>query len=159
MFNVVNRTQSKSRILGSSGGPRSHRAASRARRREDSNGKKTLLWIDDYQPGLTAYKTIFEACGYSVLTASSGRNGLRMLKSGPDAVVVDYEMPEMNGGEVAREIRRRRRDLPIIMFSGSTSIPRDVKHLVSAFCDKASPPALLMSAIEHAVAPAAHPPH
>jgi CheY-like chemotaxis protein len=113
---------------------------------------KTLLWIDDYQPGLTAYKHIFEAHGYRVLTASSGSLGLRLLQSHrADAVVVDYEMPDMDGGEVASEIRRRQGDLPIVMLSASTSVPYHVRQLVDAFCDKADSPTLLIAAIEGAL--------
>jgi len=133
-------------------GSRRRAGKSRANENRDHNSRKTLVWIDDYQPGLKAYKNIFEAFGYSVLTASSGRLGLRLLDAHPaDAVVVDYEMPEMDGGQVALEIRRKRGDLPIVMFSGSTTVPAHIRGLVNAFCDKAGSPTLLMSAIEHLV--------
>jgi len=60
------------------------------------------VWIDDYEPGLAVYKAIFETFGFQVLTASGGRSGLDLVASQPvDAVVVDYDMPEMDGEAVA----------------------------------------------------------
>lgn len=54
----------------------------------------TLLCIDDQKPALKIRKIFLEAQGYKVLTASSGREGLALLKSNPvDAVILDYRMP------------------------------------------------------------------
>jgi CheY-like chemotaxis protein len=99
---------------------------------------KTLLWIDDYEPGLALYKAVFEGFGFNVLTASGGRKGLDLAASHDfDAVVVDYEMPEMDGGEVAAELKSSCPDLPIVMFTGSDAISHRARNLVDAVCDKA----------------------
>ena len=59
-----------------------------------------LLCIDDDVQSLEIRKIVFEASGYRVLTASSGADGLRLFRSYPvDAVVLDYHMPEMDGGK------------------------------------------------------------
>jgi CheY-like chemotaxis protein len=48
-----------------------------------------------------------------------------------DAVLLDYEMPEMNGHDVAVEIRRMRPTTPVVMFSAS-EIPAETHKLVDA---------------------------
>lgn len=62
-----------------------------------------------------------------------------LLASGPvDAVVVDYEMPEMNGGELAAAIRLRNPFTPIVMFSGTADIPANALPRVDGFVEKNS---------------------
>ncbi len=64
--------------------------------------QKTLLCVDDNQSSLKICKMILEDFGYKVLTASSGREGLEIFASSAiDAVILDYQMPEMNGELVA----------------------------------------------------------
>jgi CheY-like chemotaxis protein len=109
---------------------------------------KTLLWIDDYQPGLTVYKAVFERLGFRVLTASCGKLGLELVDSNPvNAVIVDYEMPEMDGEAVATSIKNSRPELPVILFSGSSLVPSRVKNVVDAVCDKARSRDELLAAI------------
>jgi len=62
-------------------------------------------------------KTLFERRGYKVLTAASARQGLRIVAACTvAAVVVDYHMPEMNGHEVAIEIKRLKPQIPIVFL-------------------------------------------
>lgn len=99
---------------------------------------KTLVWIDDYEPALALYKTLFELSGFQVLTASQGIVGLELIANNHvDAVVTDYEMPGMNGEAVATLIKQTQPNLPVIMFSGSSRIPHHANDVVDAFCDKA----------------------
>src|SRR3954469_15718258 len=103
-----------------------------------STPPKTLVWIDDYGPGLPVYQALAESLGFRVLTASSGKTGLELVASHRvDAVVVDYEMPVMNGEAVAKLIKSNWPQLPVILFSGSSLLPSRVKHVVDAVCDKA----------------------
>ena len=100
--------------------------------------RPTLVWIDDYEPGLAVYKAIFETFGFTVLTASRGRSGLDLVATQPvDAVIVDYDMPEMDGEAVAASIKFSRPDLPVVMFTGNTAVPARVNDVVDAICDKA----------------------
>lgn len=111
--------------------------------------KKTLLCIDDYPDGLKIRKAFLETFGFVVLTAEGGRTGLAVLEhSAVDAVLLDYRMPEMNGGEVAKIIREKIGALPILMLSGYTSeIPEDVLHLIDAFVPKGASPLQLLEKI------------
>ena len=64
-----------------------------------------------------------------------------------DAVLLDYQMPEMNGHELAREIRRLRPETPIIMFSGNEIIPEETLQLVDASVPKTEAVGELLSAV------------
>jgi signal transduction histidine kinase len=57
--------------------------------------------------------------GFDVAEASNGFSALKELETRiPDALVVDYAMPGMNGDEVARRARAKQNDLPVIFCSG-----------------------------------------
>jgi CheY-like chemotaxis protein len=112
------------------------------------NTKATLLWIDDFQVGLEMYRAMFERLGYRVLTASSGEMGIRVAASRHvDLVVTDYEMPGMNGEAVALALKALKPDVPVILFSGSTTLSDRALHLVDACCDKAGSREELLAAI------------
>jgi DNA-binding NtrC family response regulator len=99
-----------------------------------------LLWIDDYEPALAAYRAIFEKLGFRVITAFRPSIGLHLAASQRvDAVITDYEMLEMNGAAVAAELKSRYPRLPVILFTAATSLPSQVRQLADACCDKAEP--------------------
>lgn len=85
-------------------------------------GKKaatnTILCIDDEQSALQLRQALLQSAGYKVLAAKSGKAGIQAFKSEPvDAVVLDYWMADMNGMQVAREIRKLNTTIPIIILS------------------------------------------
>ncbi|MGO9208941.1 MAG: two-component system response regulator [Terriglobales bacterium] len=113
-----------------------------------SSNKKLILCIDDYKQGLYARRLILETAGYDVITASNGRIGLRLLLSHTvHIVILDYRMPEMNGGAVACEIRRTHPLLPIIMLSGQIGVSKRASSAVDAFISKGQPPAVLLGCL------------
>ncbi len=70
---------------------------------------KTVLCIDDSQMLLMVYKQMLADYGYKVLLASSGSEGLKILKHRAiDCIVLDYHMPEMDGPSVIQGRRRLR---------------------------------------------------
>ena len=103
-----------------------------------SEPRATLLWIDDFQPGLAMYKAMFENLGFEVLTAPSGAAGLRLAATHDiDLVITDYEMPDLDGASVAAAVKASKPSTPIILFSGSILVPPRVRRVVDACCDKA----------------------
>jgi CheY-like chemotaxis protein len=87
----------------------------------------TILCIDDEGLGLKIRRTVLERAGYRVLTAEDGPTGLSLFREQEvDGVVLDYYMPEMDGGVVAETMRRERPSVPIMLLSASrpTSICR-----------------------------------
>ncbi|MFZ0772138.1 MAG: response regulator [Candidatus Sulfotelmatobacter sp.] len=96
-----------------------------------------VLCIDDSEDVLECEKSFLESFGYTVLTAASGDKGLELASMhSVDVVIVDYFMPEMNGQEVAIEMRRVRPLAPIILLTGAADIPEQALKLVDAFVAK-----------------------
>ena len=96
-----------------------------------------LLCIDDNEDVLECEKSFLETFGYTVLTAPSGGKGLELASiHSVDVVIVDYFMPEMNGAEVAIEMKRLRPQAPIIMLSGAVDVPEQALKWVDAFIAK-----------------------
>ena len=78
----------------------------------------TVLCIDDEQTALQLRQNLLESAGYKVLGAKSGALGIKTFKNHPvDAVILDYWMADMNGLQVAREIRKLNSAIPIIILS------------------------------------------
>jgi two-component system, cell cycle sensor histidine kinase and response regulator CckA len=107
-----------------------------------------VLCIDDNQNVLECEKAFLETFGYTVLTAPSGGKGLELASIHPvDVVIVDYFMPEMNGHEVAIEMRRLRPQAGIIMLSAAVDVPEQALRLVDAFIAKDRVASQLLPAI------------
>ena len=97
----------------------------------------TILCIDDDDGALSYHRALLERCGYEVLTAASARQGLQLAEVCPvAAVVVDYQMPEMYGNEVASRIKRMRPQVPVVMVSSDDQIPEQALSVVDAFVPK-----------------------
>jgi len=111
--------------------------------------QKSLLCVDDNQSSLNICKIILEDFGYKVLTASSAREGLEVFASNEiDAVILDYQMPEMNGELVAAEMKRTKPRVPILMLSGWVSLPESALLLVDEFVSKGDPVEFMLLAIQ-----------
>lgn len=83
------------------------------------DGKYTVLIIDDSGLVLRSMKDILQS-EYEVKIAISGKLGLKLIPEvRPDVVLLDYEMPVMNGSEVFDEIRKlpEGKELPIIFLT------------------------------------------
>jgi CheY-like chemotaxis protein len=114
------------------------RSATVAKKRPVCSSRPTLLWVDDFQPGLALYRSMFEGLGFKVLTATSGKQGLKLAGENPvDVVVTDYEMPGMNGEALAMAVKAIKPRVPVVLFSGSTLVPLSARRIIDAFCDKA----------------------
>jgi len=114
--------------------------------------KKTLLCIDDELIGLKIRKLILERSGYEVLTAEDGPRGLELFRSQDvHGVVLDYFMPGMDGGIVAREMKGINPRIPILMLSAYFSLPEHALDHVDAFVTKGQSPEILLNKIRQLV--------
>ena len=109
--------------------------------------KKVILCVDDEENSLLLRKLVLEKAGYDVITASSAEQALGVVFSGRiDIVLSDQLMPGSTGTELARQIKARRPDLPIILFSGVNEIPADA-DCADLFLSKVEGPAILCEKI------------
>jgi DNA-binding response OmpR family regulator len=77
-----------------------------------------ILVIEDDLSILTGLSMNLRFEGYEVLQAQDGEQGLRMaLDAYPDLVILDVMMPQLNGYEVLKELRRRGHDVPVVVLS------------------------------------------
>jgi CheY-like chemotaxis protein len=112
------------------------------------SGRKTILCIDDDDGILDYERALLERRGFSVVTAASARQGIQIAAAcALAAVIVDYHMPEMNGHEVATEIRRLRPHTPIVMVSSDEEIAEYALKVVDAFVSKNEAPSRLLPVI------------
>ena len=79
---------------------------------------KRVLVVDDEPNIVDILRFNLEREGYEVLTAEDGVQGLEMARSSdPDLILLDVMMPEMDGFQVCREIRKADKLTPIIMLT------------------------------------------
>ncbi|MES2394261.1 MAG: response regulator [Acidobacteriota bacterium] len=104
-----------------------------------------VLCVDDEKVGLQVRRMLLERSGYKVLTAHDGASGLQLFESNPiEAVVLDYAMPGMHGGEVAALMRQRKPHVPILLLSAYLGLPPEITRLVNVYMTKGEgAPALL----------------
>ncbi|MFB3816777.1 MAG: GAF domain-containing protein [Candidatus Methylomirabilales bacterium] len=92
---------------------------------------RRVLLIDDDPTVRETLACLLRAAGQHVLEADGGRAGLARLAAEPvDLVLTDLGMPEVTGWDVAREVKGRRPDLPVIVLTGwgdqaAAEMPRD----------------------------------
>ncbi|MFZ0289949.1 MAG: response regulator [Candidatus Sulfotelmatobacter sp.] len=111
--------------------------------------KATILCIDDHLNGLIGRKMFLENHGYEVLEATGGDEGLKLFKShSVDAVVLDYQMPGMNGDVVATKMKRAKSHVPIMLLSAYGPLPTSKLEAVDTFLSKSQPPQILLSTLQ-----------
>lgn len=85
-----------------------------------------ILIIDDEPHILLMLKKMLERVGYEIEIATNGVEGIKLFKeSGSDMVITDIIMPEKEGLETIREMRRIKSDLKIIAMSGGGKVSAD----------------------------------
>ena len=103
----------------------------------DSTQGRAVLCVDDEAVGLQVRKILLEREGYRVLTASNGADGLSLFQQNQiHAVVLDYSMPGMDGGQVAAAMRQSNPKIPILLLSAYVSLPEEVLGHVDRYLTK-----------------------
>jgi DNA-binding NtrC family response regulator len=105
--------------------------------------KKKVLLVDDEADFQMLMSKVLDSWGYEVLTASNGDEALEIFKAeNPRALILDYVMPDINGIDLLKKIRKIDTRVPAIMFTAKPSVKaiEDSKHLnIVAFIPKISP--------------------
>jgi CheY-like chemotaxis protein len=113
-----------------------------------------VLCIDDELVGLQVRKILLERAGYRVLTASDGVSGLAIFSVEPvEAVVLDYSMPGMHGGEIAIRMRQTKPQVPILLLSAYMGLPVEVTTLVDLYMTKGEGAPVLLEKLSSLLQP------
>ena len=89
--------------------------------RENTESKKTILWVDDEEVALEVWSQMLQKLGYTVLQARYGREALEIFEKSKNRislVILDMRMPGMNGCEVYDRLKKIQPEAKIILVSG-----------------------------------------
>ena len=113
-----------------------------------------ILCIDDDPQSLKVRGILLESIGYKVLSEPSAERGLRTFRDhAVDAVLMDYQMPGMSGGEAALEMKRMRPGTPVLIMSALPWLPDSApKEAIDGFIQKGESLGVLSDRIERALA-------
>jgi DNA-binding NtrC family response regulator len=115
-----------------------------------------ILVVDDVAALAEQYAYDLKRIGaHEVVTANDGARALALLEAGGlDCVILDLEMPGMDGFAVLRQLRHRGDETPVIVYTGTGDYERcisAVKLGAAGFIDKAEPMERVEQEVEHAI--------
>lgn len=88
---------------------------------------KTILLVDDDESIQLLYREEFKEAGYEVVSVYNGGEALDTFKEvGPDLVILDIQMPGLNGIEVLRQIKMVDSAVPVILNSAYHEYKQDL---------------------------------
>lgn len=88
---------------------------------------KKILIVDDEESIQLLYREEFTDEGYSVISAVNGEEALEKFRSDqPDLVILDIQMPGMNGIEVLRQMKMINAATPVILSSAYQEYKQDL---------------------------------
>jgi two-component system NtrC family response regulator len=101
----------------------------------------TVLIVDDEKNYLVVLEELLTEEGYEVLTASSGKEALELMREVPiQTVLTDIKMPEMNGIELMEEIRNLDSGLPVILMTAYAEVNQAVEAMKKGALDHIQKP-------------------
>ncbi|HEY2850997.1 MAG TPA: response regulator, partial [Gemmatimonadaceae bacterium] len=115
-----------------------------------------ILVVDDVAALAEQYAYDLKRLGaHEVTVASNGPAALKLLEAGGlDCVILDLEMPGMDGFAVLRALKHRGDDTPVIVYTGTGDFDRCIEAVrlgATGFIDKAEPMERVAQEVEHAV--------
>ena len=107
-----------------------------------------ILAVDDESSGLYFRKLILEHAGHTVLSSTGVEEALTLFRTNPvDIVVTDHLLGRQTGNDMAEEMKRTKPNVPIILLSGTSSVPEPLVH-ADSFLSKTEGPEQLLEMVE-----------
>ncbi|MCF8068206.1 MAG: response regulator [Desulfobacterales bacterium] len=104
-----------------------------------TNAIKVLMVDDEEQFRLTT-KRILSNRGFDVILAQDGWMAIKKLDQHPDVIILDIKLPDMDGHEVLKEIKKVNPEIPVIMLTGHAALPSARDALTEGAFDYLSKP-------------------
>jgi len=104
------------------------------------SGKRILI-VDDQEAVLLFLQDRLEQLGFVVSSASNGTEGMRLLEEYSfDGVLLDLEMPVMNGLTMLSQLRKQSNDVPVIVMSADPTRTTMIKAIEAGARDYLTKP-------------------
>ena len=114
---------------------------------------RVLLCIDDDENQVLMQRALLHSKGFDVVVATGGRDGIAAFGNHHvDLVVVDYRMPDLDGGTVARTLKEKNPSVPIVMFTGVDDISPEALAAVNSLVKKGESPTALSDEVQRLLA-------
>ena len=114
--------------------------------------RNVILSVDSHSGVLFARYKLLSAAGYVALSTTDGVCGLQIFGSYPvDLVLLNYVLPELDGGSVAHAMKEYEPNVPIIMLSGA-KVPEQCLAAVTLYLSKGERSETLLAAIRELMA-------
>jgi DNA-binding response OmpR family regulator len=115
-----------------------------------------ILLIDDSPTQLTVREAVLQEAGFSVITASTAEEALRLLRDPAFSkslrlIVTDHMMPKVSGDAFVRKLRRTGAQMPVIVISGLAEAQEEYEGLDVRFLNKPCPPEELIASVRAAL--------
>jgi CheY-like chemotaxis protein len=108
-----------------------------------------VLCVDDAELALECRAQILEMSGYDVTTSASPVRAAQTFASANfDLAVLDYDMPVINGDQLAAWLKSDNPELKIILFTGAAWVPEHELHFVDLMVPKSEGVPALLAALE-----------
>ena len=106
-----------------------------------------VLCIDDDMTGLKVRRLLLERAGFSVLCAQSDEDGLQLFTELPiDLVLTDHFLKSGTGTEIARKMKEIKPNVPVLIFSATLDVPKDIRF-ADEFLAKSGDPERLLTTV------------
>ena len=97
---------------------------------------KTILYVDDNEEMIELVGVVLANSGYQILSQTGGQAALDFcVNAKPDLILMDLNMPDMDGFETTRQLRKQGFTNPIVVFSALDS-EEDREKAAAAGCDE-----------------------
>ncbi|MEO6446044.1 MAG: response regulator transcription factor [Gemmatimonadaceae bacterium] len=107
----------------------------------ETNVQATILVIEDRREVLDVLQRTLNDNGFNVLTAADGDSGMQLaLDRHPDLIILDIGLPKRNGLSVARELRSRAFNAPVLMLTARDTVTDKVQGFDAGADDYLSKP-------------------
>jgi CheY-like chemotaxis protein len=112
--------------------------------------KPVILCVDDTPSVLEGQKMLLEENGYRVVTATNGKEAVQAFTAhSVDLVLLDYHMPEMNGGMAAVRMKDSKPDVPVALLSSDECLPLPDLEAADCFIPKSEPIISLLEKVDY----------